>query len=197
MVHNILKDRKLILASQSPRRREIFDMLHLPYSVSVSNIAEPLTDENPALQAKHHAQNKAMAVLSFEDNDEIIVSADTIVVIDDMILGKPTDKDEAAQYLRLLSNRRHKVITGICIAHKNRWVTDHEITEVSFSNISEEDIWDYIRTNEPMDKAGAYGIQGFGSQFVQRINGCYFNVMGFPVHLFYKTIKDFLSYEDL
>jgi len=193
MLHNILRNYKLILASQSPRRREIFDMLRINYNVKISDIAEPITDEDPALQAERHAKNKALAILASCSNSEIVVSADTIVIIEGRLMGKPADRDEAANHLRLLSGRSHTVITGICIAQKDRWVTAHELTEVRFANISEDEIRDYVQTNEPMDKAGAYGIQGFGSQFVTRINGCYFNVMGFPVHLFYKSIRDFLK----
>ncbi len=193
MLHNILRNYKLILASQSPRRREIFDMLRINYNVKISDIAEPITDEDPALQAERHAKNKALAILASCSKSEIVVSADTIVIIEGRLMGKPADRDEAANHLRLLSGRSHTVITGICIAQKDRWVTAHELTEVRFANISEDEIRDYVQTNEPMDKAGAYGIQGFGSQFVTRINGCYFNVMGFPVHLFYKSIRDFLK----
>jgi len=193
MLHNILRNHKLILASQSPRRREIFDLLRISYNVKISDIAEPITDEDPALQAERHAKNKALAILASCTQSEIIVSADTIVVIDGRIMGKPADRDEATSHLRLLSGRSHTVITGICIAQKDRWVTAHELTEVRFAEISDDEIREYIQTNEPMDKAGAYGIQGFGSQFVARIDGCYFNVMGFPVHLFHKTIRDFLE----
>lgn len=189
MIDKIIKKHRLVLASSSPRRHELFKMLGLSFSARVSDVEEPILDCSPASQAEENAKNKALAA-SDGDSSEIIVAADTIVVLEGKILGKPKDKTEAFDFLSALEGKRHDVITGLCIQKGDAIRTVHEISGVYFAEMNEGEIKDYIATDEPMDKAGAYGIQGFGSQFVRRIEGCYFNVMGFPIHLFYKTLKD-------
>ena len=138
----------------------------------------------------HHARNKALHVANNMDSDSLIIGADTIVVLDGIVLGKPSDARQAREYLALLSGKTHAVYTGLCLCRSKRCVTDYERSMVEFAPLSEAEIQAYVETGEPMDKAGAYGIQGFGSQFIRRINGCYFNVMGFPIHLFYRMLKD-------
>jgi len=188
MIDKIIKNHRLVLASSSPRRQELFKMLGLSFLVRISDVDEPILECSPESQAMTNAKNKALAVRD-DDPSEIIVAADTLVVLDGKLLGKPKNKDEAFAFLSALQGKKHHVITGICIVKGDAVRTSHEISSVYFAEMDESEIRDYIATNEPMDKAGAYGIQGFGSQFVKRIEGCYFNVMGFPIHLFYKTLK--------
>lgn len=189
----MLNGYKIILASASPRRREIFDMLGICYETQSSDIAEPLTGEDPALQAMRHAQNKAESVFAKSDQHSVIVSADTIVLLDGRILGKPELAEQAQSYLMALSAKTHTVITGICVRGAKGQRCAYEQTQVSFAPLTADEIQDYIQTKEPMDKAGAYGIQGFGSQFITRVEGCYFNVMGFPIRRFYEIAQDLLK----
>lgn len=189
----MLNEYKIILASQSPRRREIFDMLGLCYEIISSDIAEPVNGEDPTLQAMRNAQNKAESVFVKSDGHSVIVSADTIVVLESRILGKPESREQARSYLAELSANTHTVITGICVMGKGGKSCGYEKTQVSFASLTDAEIRDYIQTNEPMDKAGAYGIQGFGSQFITRVEGCYFNVMGFPIRRFYEIARDMIN----
>lgn len=193
MLDKILNEYKIILASQSPRRREIFDMLGIRYEPQSSDIAEPVTKEDPALQAMRNAKNKAENVFAKSNGDSVIVAADTIVVLEGRILGKPESAEQAHSYLADLSGNTHTVITGICMMGRKGQKCGYEKTQVSFAALTDDEIKDYIKTQEPMDKAGAYGIQGFGCQFITRIEGCYFNVMGFPVRRFYEITRDLIK----
>lgn len=190
MIDKILSKYKVVLASASPRRREILALLSLKSEVRVSDVAEPISQEDPALQAMKHARNKFMAISASADDDEMIIAADTIVVLDGRILGKPEDETQAKAFLEALSAKTHIVISGICIGTTRSHRCAYESTVVTFAPLSNREIVDYIQTKEPMDKAGAYGIQGYGSQFITRIEGCYFNVMGFPVRRFYETLQE-------
>ncbi|MFO8144174.1 MAG: Maf family protein [Candidatus Syntrophosphaera sp.] len=193
MIHTILQDKKVVLASASPRRKTLFTMLGLKPLIIPADIHEPITREAPYVQVMRHAKNKALKVASRLDTESIVIGADTMVMLDKEILGKPESNDQAAQFLRLLSGKTHKVYTGICVCWRNQCETRYERSLVRFAPLSDNEIEEYIQTGEPMDKAGAYGIQGHGSQFIQRIQGCYFNVMGFPIRLFYKMIKEMLQ----
>jgi len=188
MIDKILKDYNVILASASPRRKEIFSLIGITCEVVVSDVAEPITDEDPALQSMRHARNKHNEVAAGCDENDIVVSADTIVVLDGAILGKPRDTREAISYLQRLSGNTHTVITGICVGTLQNHRCAYESTQVVFSKLCSSEIEHYVATGEPMDKAGAYGIQGFGSQFIRSIEGCCFNVMGFPIRRFYDTL---------
>ncbi|MCK9556874.1 MAG: Maf family protein [Candidatus Cloacimonetes bacterium] len=190
MIDKILKNYKVILASASPRRKEIFALLGIECKIRISDIDEPISGEDPALQAMMHAKNKCSAILASAGSQDLVVAADTIVVLENHILGKPVDALEARSYLKSLSGKGHMVITGICIGSLEYQRFAYESTKVFFAPLNDNEIEDYILTQEPMDKAGAYGIQGFGSQFITRIEGCYFNVMGFPVRRFYETISN-------
>ena len=192
MIHKLLKNKQVILASASPRRKEIFDLVGIKALQLPANIEEETVFQNPIKLVKFHARNKALAVRNKVNNDNLIVAADTIVFADKRILEKPKDKFQAAQFLTELSDNFHYVYTGIAISYRNQIYVDYEKTRVEFSTLSAQEIENYIATNEPFDKAGAYGIQGFGSQFVKKITGCYFNVMGFPISLFYKMLKEIL-----
>jgi len=182
------KPRRLILASSSPRRRELLGNAGVPFTVRTAPIVErALPGESPVDYAVRLAREKAAAAAGSED--EIVLGADTIVVIDDRILEKPADAGEAARMLRLLSGRNHEVITGICLRYKDGVVEDHERTRVHFLPLDEKEIADYVATGEPMDKAGAYAIQGRASRFIDRIEGCYFNVVGLPVATVWRHLK--------
>lgn len=143
--------------------------------------------ESPVDYVRRLARAKAEA--AWEGPGEIVLGADTIVVIDDRVLEKPADVDDARAMLRLLSGRDHSVITGICLRHRDGAIVDHSATEVRFARLAESEIADYVASGEPFDKAGAYAIQGLASKFVESVNGCYFNVMGLPLSLVYSHWK--------
>jgi septum formation protein len=174
----------LVLASSSPRRQELLRRAGIPFTVQPANIDEtPLPGESPQNCAERLARSKALAVWHSRPQD-VVLGADTIIVVDEAILGKPRDPDDAARMLRLLSGRTHKVITGVCVASPSGEPgTASETTLVTMSDIAEEDIRAYIATGEPMDKAGAYAIQGVASRWIPRIEGDYSNVVGLPVAL--------------
>jgi septum formation protein len=197
MIHILLKDKKVVLASNSPRRKLLLEMLGLHPLVIPANVHEPVTDDPPYRQAMNHARNKALAIAGRMDADCVVVAADTIVVLDRQILGKPRGRAQAREYLNLLSGRIHKVYTGICVSHKGAQLCAYERSSVRFAPLSEAEIEEYVSGKEPMDKAGAYGIQGFGSQFVTEVRGCYFNVMGFPINLFYNLLKQMFKSDAL
>jgi septum formation protein len=193
MLHELLRQHKLVLASASPRRKEVFDMLGLNALIVPAKVDEPIDHRPPWVLVKAHSSAKAAEVAKYFDCHTVIVGADTLVFVNKTVLGKPADPEEAAQYLNLLSGKEHTVYSGVTVLWQNRQVTGYAKSLVTFQSLSEADITAYIRTKEPLDKAGAYGIQGFGSQFISKINGCYFNVMGFPVNLFYRLINDLLG----
>jgi septum formation protein len=197
MLHELLKDKKLVLASASPRRKEIFQLVGLTPMIIPSDVHEPLDERPPYQLVREHALHKATSVAKLFDSNTIVVGADTLVWINKTILGKPRNTAQAESYLALLSGRKHTVYTGVSIIWNNRIVADYEKSVVEFRQINDRDINSYVLTGEPMDKAGAYGIQGFGCQFIKGIKGCYFNVMGFPVHLFYIMLEQLLSDNNL
>ena len=138
------------------------------------------------------AKNKALEVSSRVEFESLILAADTMVFVDKKPLGKPHTKNVAYNMLKSLSGRKHDVITGICLLSMklNKIHVDYEVTNVFFKELSDEEIWNYIATGEPLDKAGAYGIQGFGGLFVKRIEGCYFNVVGLPINKLYNGLRE-------
>jgi septum formation protein len=190
MIHNILKDKRVVLASNSPRRQQIFKLLGLKVLYKPAVIEESLTVMSPRVYAIKLAELKANHVAKQLDPECIVVAADTIVYLEGEILNKPQDIYQAADYLSRLSTRTHYVYTGIAVNHRGKCYSDFAKTAVTFKELTAREIEDYINTEEPMDKAGAYGIQGYGSQFIQKINGCYFNVMGFPVSKFYELLTE-------
>ena len=192
MIHDLLRGKKIVLASASPRRVEIFKLVGIKAIQMPAHLEEETIYDNPIKLVKYHAKNKAMAIKKQFENDHIIIGADTIVYHDNKILEKPVDIYQAADFLSRLSNSSHYVYTGVAIAYRNQVITDYEKTRVQFECLSASEIEEYIKTKEPMDKAGAYGIQGYGSQFIKKISGCYFNVMGFPVSCFYKLLREIL-----
>ena len=175
----------LVLASASPRRQELLRNAGIVFTVQPADIDEtPLPGESALAFAERLAREKALAIASVRPED-VVLGADTVVVVDDQILGKPMDTNDAARMLRLLSGRTHQVITGVCvISPSGRDVNvASETTQVVFNDLSEEDIRGYVATGEPMDKAGAYAIQGMASRWIPRIEGDYSNVVGLPIAL--------------
>jgi len=179
----------LILASASPRRAELLRNAGIRFTVEPAHIPEqPLKYELPLQYAQRLARDKARAIFA-RHSDNVILGADTVVVVDEHLLEKPQDAQDAARMLRLLSGRAHQVITGVCLIAAGHEQTEAEITEVRFSTLSESEIASYVETGEPMDKAGAYAIQGVASRWVERIDGCYFNVVGLPVPRVYRMAQ--------
>ena len=178
----------LVLASQSPRRAEILRNAGIPFVVRVAPVDEtPLDDEKPEHYVQRLAEEKARAVHA--EDSETVLGADTTVVIHGQMLGKPEDAADARRMLGLLSGSRHEVMTGIAIRRGSNVTCDWAVTSVWFARMSEREIADYVGSGEPMDKAGAYAIQGLASKFIEKVEGCYFNVVGLPVSLVYRRLK--------
>jgi septum formation protein len=185
----------LVLASASPRRQELLRSAGIPFEAQPANIAEdPLRGESVKDCAERLAREKALAVAHQRPND-CVLGADTVVVIDGQILGKPADPTDAERMLRLLSGREHQVITGVCLVIDGESFVNSETTLVTFNEISEPEIADYIATGEPMDKAGAYAIQGIASRWIPRIEGDYSNVVGLPVALVLRMLQKHCNLE--
>ena len=179
---------RVILASASPRRRELLTLVGIPHEVRPADIDETyLPGEVPRAHALRLAREKAERI---REPDAVVIGSDTIVVIDSEVLGKPASDDDALNMLRRLGGRSHTVVTAVAVAWKGRIVADAETVEVSFHPLSDEEIRAYIATREPMDKAGAYGIQGFGATIVARVNGDYFAVMGLPLQRMVQLMRD-------
>ncbi len=180
----------LVLASRSPRRQEILTRAGIPFVVRPAEVDEtPLAGETPGAHVERLARAKAEAVPVAAG--EVILGADTVVVAGGEILGKPTDKNDARRMLRLLAGREHEVLTGICLRSASRAVAGVETTRVRFVELSEAEIQEYVASGEPMDKAGGYAIQGLASKYIDRIEGCYFNVVGLPVALVHRRLREF------
>ena len=176
----------IVLASASPRRRQLLEMLQIPIMVTPANVQEiPLPRETPAMYSRRLARDKARAVPG-----AYVLGADTIVVLDEHILEKPIDDDDAVRMLMSLQGRTHTVVTSICLIAND---IEHEAADntlVTFRTADERMIRDYVATGEPRDKAGAYGIQGWGAALVERIDGDFFGVMGLPVRLVLKLMAE-------
>lgn len=180
----------LILASASPRRAELLRNAAIPHEVDPAHVREePMPDERPLHYARRLARDKARAVFARHPND-IVLGADTVVVVDEHLLEKPASPEDARRMLGLLSGRTHQVITGVCLVAAGFERTDAEITQVSLGPLTADEIAAYVQTGEPMDKAGAYAIQGIASRWAGRIEGCYFNVVGLPVPRVYRLLRD-------
>ncbi len=185
---------KIILASASPRRKELLELINLKFEINPSNIDEIL-NEDLSLEKKIEdlSYQKALNIADKTSDDYLVIGADTVVEINGEILGKPKDKDDAKRMLKLLSGKYHSVITAIAIIStkdKSNFVVTHEKTKVKFIDLTDEKIEKYINSGEPMDKAGAYAIQGLGVMFVQSIEGCYTNVVGLPIPLLTNILEN-------
>jgi len=191
----------LVLASASPRRQELLRNAGIPFTVCTANISElPHAGESARDLAERLAREKALAVFQQRPNDYVL-GADTVVVIDDHILGKPRHEADAMRMLRLLSGRTHQVITGVCLVGPPPRTANQELrtgfadtrsetTRVTMNALTDEDLRSYVATGEPMDKAGAYAIQGWASRWIPRIEGDYFNVVGLPVSLVCEMLRE-------
>ena len=179
----------LVLSSASPRRAELLGNAAIRFTVEPAHVAEqPAAHEGPVDYAQRLARDKARTVFAHHPQSAVL-GADTVVVVDQHLLEKPNNTADAARMLRLLSGRTHQVITGVCLVAPDFEQTEAEITQVVFSPLSEREIAAYVASGEPMDKAGAYAIQGMASRWVERIEGCYFNVVGLPVARVYCMLR--------
>ncbi len=180
----------LVLASLSPRRQELLRNAGIEFVVAPANLEEErLPSEPPRTYAERLARDKARVVAELRPND-IVLGADTVVVVDSAVLEKPRDAEDAARMLRLLSGRSHRVTTGVCLIGPDFEDVRSETTTVYFQPLTEADIAFYADHGEPMDKAGAYAIQGIASRWISRLEGCYFNVVGLPVPLVWRMLRE-------
>ena len=171
---------QVILASQSPRRKELMGLFHIPFSVQVPDVDETMDPTTPPAEAVAQVSRRKAEAVS-RGADDVVIAADTIVVCDGNILGKPRDEADASRMLHLLSGRDHQVMTGMTVLRGDQYRVCTEITDIHFRELSSREIEAYIRTGEPMDKAGSYGIQGGAALFAEKMVGDYYNVMGLPV----------------
>jgi len=181
----------IVLASASPRRQELLRAAGIGFSVQPADIDEtPVPGESARECAERLAREKAVAIARLRPS-EIVLGADTVVVVEGMILGKPVDAEDAGRMLEMLAGKAHAVITGVCLAGPQEKIrVASETTLVTMSQISAEEIQAYVATGEPMDKAGAYAIQGMASRWIPRIEGDYSNVVGLPVALVYRMLRE-------
>lgn len=185
---------KIVLASNSPRRKELLSGIDLPYEIrTLPHIDESYPETLPHEEvAAYLARKKASAYLPALKENELLITADTIVLLDGMILGKPIDQDEAKEMLHTLSGKTHRVITGVCFTSEHKQISFSDIAYVTFGRLSAEEIDYYISNYSPMDKAGAYGVQEWiGYVAVEKIDGSYFNVMGLPIFKVFQELKRF------
>jgi len=188
----IKTNQQIYLASKSPRRRKLLKQLGIKFkSFSVNTIEDVLDGEHPVNCVRRLALEK-MDTAKRKVQNSIVITADTIVVLDRNVIGKPKNKKDAFRILSLLSGKVHTVYTGFCVLNQNsnKIITDFEKTKVEFRKLTKDEIFDYVEGGSPMDKAGAYGIQDdFGAVFVKKINGCYYNVVGLPLTKLYNTLR--------
>lgn len=189
-------EKSIVLASASPRRKELLHQAGIQFDIIISNVKEVITKTDPAGVVEELSSQKARAVAQKVKDGTIVIGADTVVALDGKILGKPADVPEAVDMLRALQGRTHQVYTGVTLLEKRsgseRVCTFSECTQVEMYPVSEEEINAYVATGEPMDKAGAYGIQGRAGVFVKRITGDYNNVVGLPIARLYQEMKKFV-----
>lgn len=187
---------KIILASASPRRRALLEQAGIPFEILIGSTEECITKEEPCEIVEELSRAKAEGVAHAVEGDAVVIGADTIVAKGSRILGKPADEAEAAQMLSMLQGSRHQVYTGVTLVVKQGGRQEvrsfHERTEVCMNAMDAAEIQAYIATGEPMDKAGAYGIQGKAGMFISRIEGDYYNVVGLPVARLYQELKEWL-----
>lgn len=191
MLNEKLKNYHIILASGSPRRQEFFKNLGLDFEIRLKPVKEEYPNRLTHFEISNYlAQLKALPFKNELKPNDILITSDTIVWHNNKALGKPNDENDAFSILKSLSNETHEVITSVCFTAKTFEKTMYAITKVAFKSLTEEEIWYYIKTSKPYDKAGAYGIQEWIGQIgVTKLEGSYFNVMGLPIHLVYKTLN--------
>lgn len=193
----------LILASASPRRREILASLGVPFDIRVVETDETCDLQDPGARVEAISGKKCRAVVDDMtakgeltlDHDTLVLASDTLVVLDGVFLGKPKDAEDAYRMVEMLQGKTHVVASGIALWHQGKMVTSHELTKVTFAPMSAEEIRRYVATGEPFGKAGAYAIQGHASRYITGIEGDYFNVVGLPTRRLYATLRDDLGIE--
>ena len=186
--------KKLILASQSPRRRELLEKCGLPFICEPADIDETIAEGNDlSEEIKRLSRRKAEAVLALHP-DAVVIGSDTIVAIDGKVLGKPRDRSEAKQMLQMLSGNTHQVITGLCVISSSRCFQDVSVSHVTFAPLSSDEIDAYVSSGECDDKAGAYAIQGGAGRFITNIDGDYYAIMGLPLNSVYEELKNISLY---
>ena len=185
---------KIYLASSSPRRREMLENLGVDFEIVKAEADESSDERDPGKLTELLAKRKAEAAEKIK-NDGLIIGCDTVVYADGEILGKPKDGCDAERMIGMLAGKRHAVVSGICVIYGGECVTAHEVTYVDFAPMSEREIKKCVKLGAPMDKAGAYAIQGFASLYIKGIEGDYFNVVGMPLHLLYRTVKEKFGFE--
>lgn len=184
--------KRLVLASGSPRRKELMSLLNTPFEIIVSAIEEVVDPTlPPETIVESLAKQKALAV--FQNNpDAIVIGADTIVVCNQEILGKPKDAQDGKRMMEMLKNNTHQVMTGIAIVCQDQITCFHETAKVYFDEIPQNELGEYLQTNEPYDKAGGYAIQGWAAKYIRRIEGDYYSIVGLPVHTLYQYLKQMM-----
>ena len=186
--------KQLILASKSPRRKELLEKCGIPFIVEAAEIDETLKKDVPLTEAiQDLSRRKASAILASHP-DAVVLGSDTIVVVDDMVLGKPVDHADAGRMLRKLSGRSHQVITGFCLLSSKKCHTDVSVSHVHFSPLTDSEIEAYVNSGEADDKAGAYGIQGLAGKFITHIEGDYYTIVGLPLAKVYQELKKLQDY---
>jgi len=184
--------KNIILASKSPRRKELLELLDLNFTVEVPEVDEVFPESLDVTKVAEYLANLKADAFTNIPTDTVVITADTVVILDEQILGKPKDKAEAVNMLKSLSNRCHKVITGVCIKSKDKTVSFSNTTKVFFKELSSSEIEHYIENYKPFDKAGSYGIQEWiGAIGITKIEGSYFNVVGLPIHELNKQLANF------
>lgn len=184
---------KIVLASKSPRRQQLLEQLNLPFTVRTKDTDEAFSAELKAQEIPIYLSEKKAAAFANElANDELLITADTVVWIDNKVLNKPADEAEALQMLQLLNGNMHQVFTGVCLKTNQKQISFYDETKVWFSKLSDDELKFYINNYKPFDKAGSYGAQDWiGLVGINKLSGSYFNVMGLPVHLLYQNLKLF------
>ena len=183
---------KIILASQSPRRKQLLSLLNIQFEAIPADIEECIDLNNDLVKEIEKLSYQKANHIFKDHNDALVIGSDTIVKVNNEVLGKPRDVDDAKRMLRLLENNTHEVVTGVTIMNGEKIDTFSEIAKVTFYPMSDEEIDEYIKTNEPMDKAGAYAIQGIGAKFIKKIDGDFYTIMGLPIGELYHHLKKFI-----
>lgn len=186
--------KNVILASQSPRRKELLQKCMEQFECIPADIDETMDlNQDPSEEVKKLSHRKAEHILKSHP-DCVVIGSDTVVAVNGKILGKPECDEEAAEMLRMLSGNTHQVITGLCVLSTEKEFLDVSVSDVTFAEMSEEEIAEYIATGECSDKAGAYGIQGYGARYITEIRGDYYAIMGLPVNMVYEALKEIRLY---
>ncbi len=186
-----MSNKRIILASKSPRRKELMGLLFPQFEVQALDVDETLPEGVSLGRAVELLALRKGQAVAGAGPDALVIAADTLVTLGSVVLGKPTGREDAARMLRLLSGRVHQVYTGVALLEGERTNRFHCVTDVEFSPLTEEEIRWYLSTGEPFDKAGAYGIQGYGARFIRGVREDFFNVMGLPVNELYRQIMQF------